>query len=215
MSEPVKRVPRAYNSERRRQAAEQTRQRILDAARTRFVERGYAGTTIAAIAEEASTAAETVYATFKSKTALLEALVRGAVRGKDDTEVLQQPGPRRLEAETDQRAQLRVFAADVSERLARTAPLLAVVASAAASEPSLAALYGDLHGARMRNLSSIPPALARNGPLRVDPERAAQTIWALASPELYALLTGQRGWSRERYAGWLADTLEAVLLDDA
>jgi AcrR family transcriptional regulator len=215
MSEPVKRVPRAYNSERRRQAAEQTRQRILDAARTRFVERGYAGTTIAAIAEEASTAAETVYATFKSKTALLEALVRGAVRGKDDTEVLQQPGPRRLEAETDQRAQLRVFAADVSERLARTAPLLAVVASAAASEPSLAALYGDLHGARMRNLSSMPPALARNGPLRVDPERAAQTIWALASPELYALLTGQRGWSRERYAGWLADTLEAVLLDDA
>ena len=53
---------------------------------------------------------------------------------------------------------------------------------------------------------------ARNGPLRIDEEAAAETIWALASPDLYALVTGVRGWPREQYATWLADALAAILL---
>ena len=87
-----------------------------------------------------------------------------------------------------------------------------MLANAAASEPALADLYRSIHEARLRNLRTLPTALARNGPLRVDEETAAETIWALASPDLHALLTGLRGWKRERYTAWLADSLAAILL---
>ena len=211
MPEPVK-PRRPYRSERRREAAQRTRQRILDAARTRFVERGYAGTTIAAIAADAATAAETVYATFGSKVALLDELVRRAARGDGEDEILEQAGPARVAAATDQREQLRLFAEDVAARLERVGPILGVLANAAASEPALADLYRGIHEARLRNLRTLPAALARNGPLRVDEETAAETIWALASPDLHSLLTGVRGWKRERYTAWLADSLAAILL---
>jgi AcrR family transcriptional regulator len=211
MAEPVKRR-RAYTSERRRDAAAQTRQRILDAAAARFVQHGFAGTTIAAVARDASTAAETVYATFGTKVALLEQVVRDAARGGEGTEILEQEGPARVAAAGTPRQQLELFADDISRRLARAGPLLRVVAGAGTSEPALADLHERLQEARLENIRSVPTLLARNGPLRVEHEAAAETIWALASPDLYVLLTQSRGWSRERFAGWLADSLEALLV---
>jgi AcrR family transcriptional regulator len=211
MAEPVKRR-RTYNSERRREAALQTRERILDAAAARFVEHGFAGTTIAAVAADASTAAETVYATLGSKLALLEAVVRAAARGEEDIEILEQEGPARVAAAGTQREQLALFADDVTRRLARAGPLLGVVAAAAASEPELAELARRNHEARLANLRTFPGALERHGSLRLEAEEASETIWALASPELYLLLTEQRGWSPTRYAAWLTDSLGALLL---
>jgi AcrR family transcriptional regulator len=191
---------RPYRSERRQEGARRTREQILDAATASFVERGYAGTTIAAVAAAAGTAAETVYATFGTKAALLEAALRRAARGDDQTEILSQPIPRRTLAEDDRREALRLFAGDVTKRLERVAPLLAV----AAAEPSLADLHRKLHHARLRSLSALAPALGATD------KAAAETIWAFASPELYLLLTRTRGWSARRYTSWLTDTLAAL-----
>ncbi len=211
MPEPLK-PRRPYRSERRREGAEQTRRRILDAARQRFIEHGFAGTTIAAISADAGTAAETVYATFGSKVALLETLVRGAARGPDDTAILGQSGPRAVAAATDQREQIHLFVTDITTRLERVGPLLVVLSGAAAGEPALAALYERAHGARLQNLTTLAAQLARNGSLRIDEDAAAETIWALVSPELHTLLTGVRGWTRERYEAWLADALTTLLI---
>jgi AcrR family transcriptional regulator len=203
---------RAYRSQRRREAARATRRRVVDAARARFASAGYGGTTIAAVAADAGVAAETVYATFGSKAALLEAVVRDAARGRDEAEILDQSGPARVAGEGDQRVQLRLFAADVTARLARVAPLLAVVAAAAPSEPALAGVYRTLHDMRRANLATLVAALAANGPLRVEPAAATDAVWALASPELYALLTGVGGLDDAQFAAWLADALARVLL---
>ena len=138
-------------------------------------------------------------------------MVRRAARGGDDAPILEQEGPRRVAAAGTQREQLELFAEDISRRLERAGPLLQVVASAAPGEPALAELYQRIHAARLSNMRSIPEQLTRNGPLRVDDDAAAETVWALTSPELYVLLTGVRGWSRERYATWLADSLRALL----
>jgi len=211
MSEPVK-PRRAYNSTRRREAAEQTRERILAAARARFLADGYAGTTIAAIASDAGTAAETVYANFRTKPALLEAVVRAAARGEGATEIPDQPGPLAAAAADDPREQLRRFAADVVLRLERVGPLLRVLGAAEAAEPALAELHERVQSARRENLRAVPAALDRVGALAVPEEAAADTVWALASPDVHDLLTRRRGWSRERYADWLATTLAAALL---
>lgn len=211
MTEPVERR-RRYRSDSRREGALATRRRILDAARRRFVARGWSGTAVAAVAADAGVAPETVYATFRTKAALLEALVREAARGEEDIDILDQEGHVRVAAASGRREQLRLFAEDVAARLERVGPLVTVVAGAAASEPALGEVHRRVHAARLSNLRTLPAALARGGPLLMDEDAAAETVWALASPELHALLTGVRGWDRERYAGWLAGCLATLLL---
>lgn len=206
------RVKRTYRSARRREQAEQTRARILDAADELFRTRGYERASIASIAESAAVADETVYSHFANKRRLLGELVQRAVRGDDSRPVPEQDTPNALAAMTDQREQLRTFANDIVRRLERAAPLVAVVAAAAAGEPELASLLDRLHEQRLQNLRVLVDALTANAPLRVPPRAATETVWALTSPELYQLLSGTRGWSRRRYATWLAESLERLLL---
>jgi AcrR family transcriptional regulator len=203
---------RLYRSERRREQAEETRERVLRAAARLFSERGFESATIAAIAAEAGVSPETVYAGFRNKRSLLGELVRTAVRGGDPSPVPEQPGPRALAAATDQRQQLRLFAADISRRLERAGPLVGVVSAASRTEPELAELLAKLHQERLENLRVLVAALLANGPLRLEPEAALETVWAIASPDLHELLTRGRGWTRERYCDWLAESLEALLL---
>jgi AcrR family transcriptional regulator len=204
---------RRYRSERRREQAEQTRRRVLDAAGSLFEERGYAGASIAAIAKHAGVSEETVYARFGNKRTLLGELVRRAVRGEDPAPVLEQAGPRAVAAATDQEEQLRLFAADIVLRLERAAPLVAIVAGASRSEPELAELLARLHADRLKNLRGLVGALAANGSLRLGNEEAVDTVWALTSPEVHQLLTRVRGWTRRRYCEWLANSLAQLLLE--
>jgi AcrR family transcriptional regulator len=206
----VKRRP--YRSALREEQAEQTRQRVLDAAAALFEERGYDGTSIAAIAEAAGVSEETVYARFRNKRTLLGELVSRAVRGADPRPIPEQEGPRRLAAERDQREQLRMFAGDIVPRLERAAPLVAVVSGASRSDPELAEMLAHLHAVRLRNMRILIHALAGNGPLRLAEAQAIETAWALTSPELHQLLSRIRGWTRRRYRDWLAESLAALLL---
>ena len=203
---------RAYRSERRREQAAETRQRVLAAAARLFVERGFEGTPITAIATAAAVSPETVYASFGNKRTLLGEVVGQAARGGDDTPVPDQPGPRAIAATSDQREQLRLFAADVVLRLERVGPLLEVLASAARTDSQLAQLREKIHAGRLAGLGHFTQVLAANGPLRIETDAATESVWALASPELHQLLTRTRGWTRERYCDWLADSLTALLL---
>jgi hypothetical protein len=105
---------------------------------------------------------------------------------------------------------MRLFAADVSARLERVGPVLEALA--AASDPELAELRANVDRDRLAGMRTFVAALERRGPLRVDADAAAETVWALASPELHSLLRGRRGWPPERYSAWLGEALAAVLL---
>lgn len=206
---------RRYASARRSAQAADTRGAVLDAARDLFVREGWQKTTIAAIAREASVSNETVYAVFGNKRAVLEALVVRAIRGQQqETPLLEQPGPRAIAAQTDQRRQLTLFAQDITQVLSRVAPLVAVVRSAAEADDEIENLYRQLHTGRRRNLEFVADALIANGPLRdgMDREKTVETVWRLASPELFLLLRDISGLSPEAYADWLSDTLAAALL---
>ncbi|MFH8533988.1 TetR/AcrR family transcriptional regulator [Streptomyces tendae] len=71
MSEPTRR----YRSARREQGAAQTRQDILETARTLFVTHGYAQVTMGEIARSAGVATKTLYASVGTKAQLLQALL--------------------------------------------------------------------------------------------------------------------------------------------
>jgi AcrR family transcriptional regulator len=74
---------RRYDATGRRAAAQATRGRILAAARDLFVARGYAATTMAAMARTAGVSVETIYLSVGPKPALVRLLVEMALSGTD------------------------------------------------------------------------------------------------------------------------------------
>jgi TetR/AcrR family transcriptional regulator of autoinduction and epiphytic fitness len=206
---------RRYDSSRRKQQARQTRRQILDAARQLFIERGYSGATIEAIAQAAGVATETVYASFGSKRAILSRLVEISVGGDErPIPLLERPGPQAVRREPDQPRQIQIFASQIAEIMTRVAPIFAVMNAAAKTEPEIAELLDRLLAERLGGMTYFISALSAQGGLRdgLDASTAAETVWALTSAEVFNLLTIQRSWSKEQYAAWLADSLTRLLL---
>ena len=205
---------RQYNSTRRQAQAGETRRQVIEAARQLFIEYGYAGATIDAIAQEAGVASETIFATFGSKRAILADVINTAVSGDQPVPVLEQPGPQAVRQQTEPKQALQLFATDISDRLERVAPVFAVMRAAAQTEPDIAELLKNQLGIRLRNISTLAERLAAQKALRkeLNVEQAADIIWAVTSPEVFSMLTIDRGWIRERYVHWLSDTLIRLLL---
>lgn len=206
---------RKYNSTRRQAQARETRRQILEAARGLFIEFGYAGTTIEAIAQGGNVAPETIFSSFGNKRTILARLMDISVGGDDQPiSLMQRPGPQTVLRESDPARQLELFAADISGILARVAPMFAVVRMAAKTEPEIAELLAGLLEERLANMTQFVQSVASHSGLRegLDVVQAAETVWTLTSPEVYNLFTVDRGWSQAQYSRWLADALIRLLL---
>jgi AcrR family transcriptional regulator len=206
---------RKYDSTRRQAQARQTRLQIAEAARSLFIERGYGGTTVEAIAEKAGVAPETVYASFKNKRNVLSFLFDISIGGDDeDIRLLDRPDPQAVLQETDQRRQLSLFARDITRILHRAAPIFEILRTAGKTEPEIAELVQRLLRERMANMSRVSKSVATHGPLRegLNRPRAAELIWAMTSPELYLLFSRDRAWTDEEFTQWLTDILIRLLL---
>lgn len=217
MDEPVKQPTkrRTYDMSRRRDAAAQTRRAIVEAARHLFVARGYAGTTMAAIARAAGVSHETVYATFGPKPVLFRHLVETALSGTEEpVPALQRDIVRRARAESDPRRIIEMFAHYVRELHARIAPLIAVLNAGAESDADLQAFAAELSSRRVDHMRAFVEDLAAKGGLRaaLSIDRAADVIWIMNSPEFYLLCVRDRGWSPELFESWLTDAWKRLLL---
>ena len=214
MAQPAQ-PKRKYNSTRRQAQAGETRRQIIEAARRLFSERGYAGATIEAIAQEAGVAPETVFAVFGNKRTILASLVDVAVGGDDlPIPLLQRPGPQAVLHEQDAVRQINLFAQDISTILERVAPVFEIIRVAAKTEPDIAVLLNNILQKRLHNLTVFVSHLSAHTHLRagISDEKAAETVWAITSPDLFNLLVVDRGWSLEQYRQWLGDTLVRLLL---
>jgi AcrR family transcriptional regulator len=206
---------RTYDSSLRKQQAGQTRMRILDAAQGLFAERGYPTTTVEAIATTAGVAVDTVYAAFGSKRGILQALLNVRVGGDEaELDLLARAGPQAVQREPDQRAQLAAFVADVSGIIERARPVDDIIRGAAAVDADIATLRREAQAYRYRNMRELVSWLAAKGPLRdgLTEDDAAAIAWTMTSPEVHGLLRVARGWSPERYAAWLHESLARILL---
>ena len=207
---PVKK--RSYSSTVRKEQAAQTRARMVEAAGELFASNGYARTTIAAIAERAGVAADTVYATFGSKARVLTALIDVRLAPAGDDNVLDRADAHAVRDEPDQRRQLHAFARDIAAISARVRPVYEIMRTASAVEPEMATVFAEMDAYRLRNMSQAAAWIAARGPLRVDVARAGQIIWAVASPDVARMLCDVQGWTNDQYAEWLEDTLVRTLL---
>jgi AcrR family transcriptional regulator len=217
MESSVNTSRRRYDSSRRQAAADETRRRILRAARELFLERGYTATTMPAIAESAGVAVDTLYATIGPKPAIFRLLIETALSGRDEAiPALDRDYVREMQAEPDPRRKLDRYAHAVRMIQGRLAPLVAHLREAARSEPQLAELWQEISSRRAANMRLFAAELAAAGGLRpgLSIEAAADIIWATNSPEFYLLLVHERGWPPDQFEAWLADSWKRLLLPD-
>ena len=206
-------VKRRYDATGRRQAAARTRSAILDAARELFAERGYSATPMSAIADRAGVALDTVYSSAGRKPELARLLIETAISGTDEAVPAEQRDyVRAIQAAPDASSKIAVYAAAVTAIAPRLAPVIAIIQQAVHDEPELARLWNQIAERRAANMRLFVADLASVASLRLDPDQAADIVWATNSAEMYQLLVGQRGWTPERYERYLADTWHRMLL---
>jgi AcrR family transcriptional regulator len=211
MTEPVK---RHYASALRVQQARATRRVVVGAARDLFVRRGWTATSVEHVAAAAGVSRATVF-TVGGKAELLKLAYDTAIGGDDeDIAVADRPSVRELAAAPDLDTLVaRYVELDVATG-ARVAGIYVALRAAADADERVRALFADVQAQRLVGASGFVATLAERGGLRpgLDQERAADVLWTLLDPGLYAALVEDRGWPSERFAAWLEETLRAQLL---
>ena len=117
---------RPYEGAARQARTRRTRAAVVEAARSLFVERGYAATTIEAISDRSDTPQATVYRLFSSKLGILKAVLDVSVGGDDEAVAMaDRPQVRALLSDEDPKKQLAGFAALLREVMARVGLFIA------------------------------------------------------------------------------------------
>lgn len=195
---------RAYHSPVRQRQAQETQQRMLDAARALFGRLGYAGATVEAIAEAAGVSPKTVAAVFGSKRGILAGMLDPSGLGSAHQELIE-----RLRAERDP-ARRVALAAELTRHVYETSPAeFELLRGAGAIAPELAEVAQQVEQRRWHQIERLVAFLRERGALRaeVSPAEATDEAWALASFDVYWMLVRQRGWPPQRYEAWLTEML--------
>ena len=203
---------RRYNSTARRAQAHEQFERTLEEAKLLFLEQGYVGTTVEAIARSGGVSAATVYKTYGGKAGLLRELCSRAMAGEGT--VPAEDRSNALRSRNDARAIVEGWGTLAAEVSPRISPLLLLLRTAADADGDAAALYAELDTARLNRMTDNARFLAEAGHLRpgVNAEEARDVLWFCTSPEIYDLLVARRGWSIARLGRFVTATISGSLL---
>jgi AcrR family transcriptional regulator len=202
-----------------------TRRRMVKAAYDQFCAQGYAGATVASIAQAAEVAVPTIYYTFGTKAALLGEALGAAVLGFDQW---RQPPPAPqigellpwhrwwadFQAAPTSEAALEIFLVNGAEILERVGPLSPALTSAA-SDPDAAEVVGVAEQRRQEAYrEALRVVAAKPGGLRegLTLFRATDILLVLFSFEVYQALRVGRGWSAQGCTGFLVDLVQEHIL---
>ncbi len=213
MRDEVKPARRSYHSPLRADQARQTRSKVLAAALDLFVDRGYAGTTIAAVAERAGVSPETIYLSVGGKRGLLEGVIETAIAGEEDAAAPDDDwwaSVAELSGAPDRLARMVEYSSGI---LGRTRPIHAVIRGAADKEAFAAALGRRLlHDRLTAQTDRIRRYLGDDLREGLSVADAGQRYCALASPDLYHVVTVEFGWTAKQHRSWLTELLVTELL---
>ncbi len=174
-----------------------TRQRVVEAAVPLFVDHGYLDTTMSAIAKAAGVAVQTLYLSFGSKAAVLEAALVGG--GEDHPDGWLD----RLRAESDGPAALAGHVAVTAAAVARRYPLAAVLRAAAADPEPAELLTRSRRSALAGHARAVDELAEKSGFTHlISVQRATEIVATLLSPENCGLLVAGYGWPATDWADW-------------
>jgi len=196
-----------YHSPLRARQAAETRRTVVAAASRLFAERGWAGTTLAAVAAEAGTAVETVYSGFGSKAGLLVTAIDVAIVGDEDETPLVERSEFASLGTGARAKRLSAAAQIITRALVRAVPLMGALQEASASDQTARTRLDHYEDDRRATVAAGLELILG----KPAPETLVDSIWALASPEVFTKLTKERGWAVDRYEGWLVQIAAAIL----
>jgi AcrR family transcriptional regulator len=201
-------TPRRYSSANRREAAEQTRRRMLDAARERFSADGVDGVTIERIADEAGVSPSTVYAAFKSKSGILREIMREAIFSAQ-----YRSAAAKLEEAMDPIAMLRLTATVARTIYENEAREIGVLRGISLFSSELRALEQEFETARYELQRARVELLAQQSLLAngLSVDRARRVMWMYTSRDVYRMMVIEGGWTPDEFEAWLGDTLITAL----
>lgn len=181
-----------------------------------FVEHGYVNTTMAAVAQEAGVAVQTLYLAFGSKAAILAEVHDLAVVGADENvPVLEQPWVARVRAEADGLRALRLVMHNglgISERAASVYETIRT----AAADTEVADLLAKIRMERLKSVRELGAILAtKPGYAAQSLDRATDILYALVSVEVYHLYVVERHWSADEWKAWAYDDAARWLFPNA
>lgn len=214
MSRPVK-SRRPYDSSGRRSQARRTRADIVDNAKDLFIEHGYTGTTMAALAATAGVSVETIYKSIGNKPAVLKAVLDVAIVGDDDTvPMLERPMVAQLRSEPDPRKLFVRYGHHIVDSWPRQVPLQLILRTAATVDADAQRQWQAAQDERLTGMTAFANDLAQRGLLRhdLDVVEARDILWSLTAPEQYEILVLQRGWPIEQVARFITDAMIGTLL---
>lgn len=191
----------------------ETERRIIAAATRLFLAKGYAGTSLAAVADEAGVGARTVYVRFDTKANLFKRVVDVAAAGDTaPVAVLDRDwaGP----ALTAPTAGERITAwAAVSRQIVERVGGLVVAAQRAAEDPAIAAEIAQWREQTRTAQRRFWTAMHADGllPAGVDLAWLTDTSAVLAGPDAYVLVAQMYGWDLDAYQAWVETTLRALV----
>jgi AcrR family transcriptional regulator len=205
-----------YDGSLRRERSGERRQRIVEAARDLMIERGYRATKVSDIAARAGVNVDTVYELVGRKSILLRELIEQAISGVDHAVVAEERGyVVAMRAEPDPVKKLITYAHSIRETQERLAPLLLALREASSTDPEAERVWKEISDRRAANMRSLVGHLRDAGGIRsgLSVDEAADVVWATNSPELFVMLTRERGWSPDKYEQWLGDAWCRLLLN--
>jgi AcrR family transcriptional regulator len=200
---------RTKNRQSRAEQARRTRQAITAAATALFLEEGYLGTTMAAIATKAGVAVQTLYLSFGSKTAILHTAFDQALAGDDDpTPLLERDWMREVLEEPDGPTALRRFI-DISAAIIERATPVYMVMRSSTADPEVADLLAANKAQRYTQFAILVRALStRPGfTTALTVEEATAIVYVLQSEDTYSMYVGERGWTTAQWLEWTSAAL--------
>ncbi|MEU8185315.1 helix-turn-helix domain-containing protein [Micromonospora sp. NPDC049044] len=203
--------------DKRAERSRRTRDKVVDAARELFVAQGYGATSLQEVADRAGVAVQTVYFVFHNKRSLFKAVVDTSIAGDSEpVATMDREWFRAACAEPTAAGQLRAHVHGTGEVLGRVAPIMPLIAAAAATDPEIAAQWPDGPDPRYTVQYAAAKALTEKPDTRpgLSVEVAADLLFGLLSPELYLIFVRDRDWSPDRWEEWARTTLTSQLCAD-
>jgi AcrR family transcriptional regulator len=200
---------RPYLSDKRREAADVTKARVLGAAKTLFAARGIDRVTIAEVAKRAKVSVSTVFALYKSKEGILRSLMKSTLFGQRF-----QAAIARLKDETDP-VTLIALTANVARAIYEAeSSELGLVRGVSAFSPALSKLEREFEEIRFQMQKERVELLFAQSKQRtgLTLEEARRIMWMYTSRDVYRLLVHEGGWTPDRYQKWLSITLVNALI---
>jgi AcrR family transcriptional regulator len=202
---------RNYTSPARDRHAADTRRTIIEAARTLFAERGYAGTSVSTVAATAGVAVNTVYTSVGGKPALMLALTEDGAADETATDTL-----RSIAASDDPGEILRLTAEGTGRIRRRQQKTLSILLDNRNAYPDIAAAADLATRIVKERLATVADRLIETGGLRPGLTRTQveQTLWFYFGFDAWRTARGM-GWTWKDAADWLATQAGRTLVAPA